>query len=117
MPEFAIETRQLSYSFHKRSPVVNQVSLQVPRGTIYGFLGPNGAGKTTTIRLLAGMLFSGEDNIFIQGRSLQQHIPEVFRQIGTLIETPSLYLHLTARENLKIITLLRGLPDKKITHI
>lgn len=114
---FAIETKELSYAFYTGVPVVNNLSLQVPQGSIYGFLGPNGAGKTTTIRLLAGMLLSDKDNIFINGQSLQKRQPLIFSSIGTLIETPSLYLHLTARENLKLITTLRGLPAKRIEEV
>ena len=114
---FAIQTKSLSYSFYHGIPVVNNLSLQVPQGSIYGFLGPNGAGKTTTIRLLAGMLLSHKDNIFINGQSLQKGRPLIFTSIGTLIEMPSLYLHLTARENLKLITTLRGLPNNRIEEV
>ena len=106
---FTIETKNLTYSYGYNKKVVKDLSLQVPQGSIYGFLGPNGAGKTTTIRLLTGMLLSGEDNIYINGKSLQKNIPLIFESIGALIETPSLYLHLTGRENLKIIRLLRNL--------
>lgn len=111
---FAIETNGLNFSYAYKRKVVNDVSLKVPKGSIYGFLGPNGAGKTTTIRLLTGMLISDRDNIYINGKSLQKNIPEIFRSMGTLIETPSLYMHLTGRENLKLITTLRGLPKENI---
>ena len=112
-----IETKELSYSFSTVKKVVNNISLQVPEKSIYGFLGPNGAGKTTTIRLLTSMLLSGRDNIFLFGKSLRSNRPEIFKDIGTLIETPSLYLHLNAFENLKIITILRGLDDKRIDEV
>ena len=111
---FAIETNELNFSYAYKRKVVNNVSLKVPKGSIYGFLGPNGAGKTTTIRLLTGMLLSDNDNIYINGQSLHKNIPLIFKSIGTLIETPSLYMHLSGRENLKIITTLRGLPNKNI---
>ena len=117
MTAFAIETKQLSFSFYKGRKVVNELSLQVPQRSIYGFLGPNGAGKTTTIRLLTGMLLSNADNIFINGLSLQKSIPKIFQSIGTLIETPSLYLHLTAKENLRIIVTMRGLNSKRIDEV
>ena len=117
MTAFAIETKQLSFSFHQGRKVVNELSLQVPQKSIYGFLGPNGAGKTTTIRLLTGMLLSNNDNIFINGQSLQKTIPKIFQSIGTLIETPSLYLHLTAKENLRIIVTMRGLTSKRIGEV
>lgn len=109
-----IETQNLSYSYGFNKKVVKDLSLHVPLGSIYGFLGPNGAGKTTTIRLLTGMLLSKEDNIFINGKSLIQNIPYIFQTIGALIETPSLYLHLTGKENLKIIALLRNLKNEAI---
>jgi ABC-type multidrug transport system ATPase subunit len=112
----AIQTNLLSFAFGKRT-VVNNLSLNVPEGSIYGFLGPNGAGKSTTIRLLTGMLLSDKDNIFLQGRSLRQHLPGIFRGIGTLIESPSLYGHLTARENLRVIATLRGLPAARIDAV
>jgi lantibiotic transport system ATP-binding protein len=111
---YAIETKELNYSFAYGRKVVNELSLRVPEGSIYGFLGPNGAGKTTTIRLLTGMLLSSRDNIFIHGQSLQRSMPGIFQSLGALIETPSLYLHLTGKENLKVITTLRGLSSKHI---
>ena len=113
---FAIETQNLSFAYSGKRKVVSDLSLQVPDGSIYGFLGPNGAGKTTTIRLLAAMLVSDADNIFIQGKSLQKHRLEIFKSVGALIETPSLYLHLTGEENLKIITTLRDINAKVIAE-
>jgi ABC-type multidrug transport system ATPase subunit len=112
----AIETHALSFAFGKRT-VVNNLSLKVPEQSIYGFLGPNGAGKSTTIRLLTGMLLSEKDNVFLQGQSLQKNMPLIFNRIGTLIETPSLYSHLTARENLRVIATLRSLPNSRIDAV
>lgn len=114
---FAIETKELFYSFSHARNVVNNLSLQVPENSIYGFLGPNGAGKTTTIRLLTGMLPSNTNNIFLFGNSLLHGQPQIFTDIGTLIETPSLYLHLTAIENLQIVAILRGIGRKRIDEV
>lgn len=111
---YAIETKELNYAFAYGRKVVNDLSLQVPEGSIYGFLGPNGAGKTTTIRLLTGMLLSDRDNIFIHGQSLQKGMPGIFQSLGALIEMPSIYGHLTGRENLKVITTLRGMNSQCI---
>lgn len=113
----AIETSGLNYAFRYGRKVVNNVSLLVPEQSIFGFLGPNGAGKTTTIRLLTGMLENEPDNIFIHGKSLKKNIPGIFESIGTLIETPSLYLHLSGRDNLRVITRLRNLNENRIDEV
>jgi ABC-2 type transport system ATP-binding protein len=117
MTAYSVETKLLSYSYGYNRLAVNSLSLSVPASSIYGFLGPNGAGKTTTIRLLTGMLPSDADNIFIDGKSLAKNIPGIFESMGTLIETPSLYLHLNAIENLRIITTMRGLPTTNIEKV
>ncbi|HET6766311.1 MAG TPA: ABC transporter ATP-binding protein [Chitinophagaceae bacterium] len=114
---YAIETSGLNYMFRHGKKVVNEVSLKVPNGSIFGFLGPNGAGKTTTIRLLTGMLENEKDNIFIRGKSLKKNLPAIFEGIGTLIETPSLYLHLNARDNLRVITRLRKMDESRVDEI
>src|SRR4030095_1309051 len=114
---FAIETSELNYMFRYGRKVVNNVILKVPEGSIFGFLGPNGAGKTTTIRLLTGMLENDRDNIFIHGNSLKKNLPGIFEGIGALIETPSLYLHLNGRDNLRVITRLRKMDEKKVDEV
>jgi lantibiotic transport system ATP-binding protein len=113
----AIETKHLSYCFNKKRKVIDDLSLQVPQGSIYGFLGPNGAGKTTTMRLLTSLLKTEEDNIFLYSKSLLKNIPYIFQNVSALIETPSLYLHLSATENLKVIATLRGIQKASIPDI
>ncbi len=114
---YAIETSGLNYTFKYGRKVVNEVSLQVPDQSIFGFLGPNGAGKTTTIRLITGMLENEPDNIFIRGKSLKKNIPGIFESMGTLIETPSLYLHLSGRDNLRVITRLRNMNEIRVEEV
>ena len=82
--------------------VLRGVNLAVPHGAIYGFLGPNGAGKTTTLRLILGLLRRQQGTIDVFGRALERHRREILRRIGSSIETPSVYGHLTAVENLDI---------------
>jgi ABC-type multidrug transport system ATPase subunit len=115
--EYAIETSGLNYMFRYGRKVVNEVSLKVPENSIFGFLGPNGAGKTTTIRLLTAMLENDKDNILIHGKSLKKNIPGIFEGMGTLIETPSLYLHLNARDNLRVITRLRKMGESRVDEV
>src|ERR1700676_3245004 len=89
--------------------VLRELSLQIPRGSIYGFLGPNGAGKTTAIRMFLGLLrpLSGKVRLF--GVTLPAGLPKILRRVGSLIEQPSLYDHLTGHENVEIIRKVRGL--------
>jgi lantibiotic transport system ATP-binding protein len=81
--------------------VLRELSLDVTLGSIYGLLGPNGAGKTTALRMFLGLLrpLSGEIRIF----GKQAGVPDVLRRVGSLIEQPSLYDHLTGFENIEII--------------
>src|SRR3954451_9418841 len=109
--EFAIETDRLTGGYGA-TMVLHAVSLRAPRGCVYGFLGPNGAGKTTAIRMLLGLLrpVSGEIRLF--GEALPRALPGVLRRVGSLIEQPSLYDHLTGRENLEIVRRLKGLEHR-----
>jgi lantibiotic transport system ATP-binding protein len=67
-----ITTNQLSYHFRKNEKILDNLNLEVPYGSIYGFLGPNGAGKTTTLRLILGLLKTTNGSIQVLGRSLNK---------------------------------------------
>lgn len=113
-----IETHELSFQFNKYHKLLDKVSIQVPEKSIYGFLGPNGAGKSTTIRLITGLL--GEQNpgeIFLFGKPLQDQLPFAFSQIGCIIETPTLYGHLTGSEHLKFVAKLQDTDDSKFSEV
>ena len=109
----AIESRGLTRTFGSCT-AVNGLELRVPRGIIYGFLGPNGAGKTTTIRLLLGLLRPTSGTILLNGELLTQERRELLRGIGALVETPSLYPHLTGQENLEVTRRIRKLPRSRV---
>jgi ABC-type multidrug transport system ATPase subunit len=94
-----IRTDRLSFNFGDQQ-VVKAVSLEVPQGSIYGFLGPNGAGKTTTIKLLLNLLHADNGTVQIFDKDIQTHRIEILGQIGSLIEQPAIYGHLSGRENL-----------------
>jgi lantibiotic transport system ATP-binding protein len=96
-----IHTGQLSRAFNGQ-PAVRALDLAVPRGSVYAFLGPNGAGKSTTIRLLLGLLRPDSGSIHIFGVPLASERLSILRRVGSLVETPSVYPHLTAQENLAI---------------
>ncbi|MDA8693420.1 ABC transporter ATP-binding protein [Saprospiraceae bacterium] len=99
----AIEINQLNFSYNKKEPLLHDVSMSVPQGGIYGFLGPNGAGKTTTLKLILNLLkHKGNGTINILGIDTSKHYPAYLKEIGSLVEDPSIYHHLTAKANLKI---------------
>ncbi|WP_379988328.1 ABC transporter ATP-binding protein [Dokdonella soli] len=93
------------------------ISLQVPQGSIYGFLGPNGAGKTTTLRLILGLLRKQRGAISIFGKSFDAHRTEILRNVGSLIESPSLYDHLTATENLALLQKIYRVSRERIDKV
>lgn len=94
---------------------VDHLALKVPQGAVYGFLGPNGAGKTTTLKMLLGLVHPSAGSVHLLGHELTPRTRlAVLREVGSLIESPSYYGHLTARENLEIVRRLRGLPAEEI---
>lgn len=117
MPDYIIQTQSLSFEYSKNRKVLDAISISVPKGSIYGFLGPNGAGKSTTMRLLTGIIPEQGNSIQLFGKPLQEQLPEVFTKIGSLVESPALYLHLSGINNLKYIAKLRGISDNKIPEI
>ena len=108
-----LETRNLSKKFGNQL-VVNNISLQVKENCIYGLLGPNGAGKSTTLKMITGMLHKSSGDIIFNDHIWSRKDLE---QIGALIELPPLYENLSARENLKVRTMLLGLPESRIDEV
>ena len=114
---YCAETRGLSHQFAGHPAVLNNISMQVPIGSIYGFLGPNGAGKTTTLRILLGLIKKQQGELFIFNKPLHRHRMELLKRVGTMIETPSLYGHLTASENLLILQKIFNCPRSRIKEV
>lgn len=117
MTQMIVQTHQLTHRFGGAQPVLNDVNMQVPEGSIYGFLGPNGAGKTTTLRLVLGLLQPQQGSISILGKDLSAYRVEVLRQVGSLIEQPSLYGHLTPTENLQVYQGIYGVARQRIGEV
>lgn len=111
-----INTESLSFHFGDQQ-VVKSVSLQVPEGSIYGFLGPNGAGKTTTIKLLLNLLHADSGNIKIFDQDIHTHRIEILSQVGSLIEQPAIYSHLSGKENLCNRALLLQVPLSRVDEM
>lgn len=112
----SISTKDLSYTIGSKT-ILNNISLSVPEGSIYGYLGRNGAGKSTTIKLLLGLLEETDDKIFIQNKSLRQNRTEILSSTGNLIESPCFYTKLTVFENLKYLDLIYSKGMKRIDEV
>lgn len=111
-----METKHLSKSFKSFYPVKG-IDLKVKRGGVYGFLGPNGAGKTTTIRMLLGLIQPTQGTISIFGKDVRKHRLEILNKVGSMVESPSYYGHLSGYENLEIVRKLRGAAKRDIGHV
>lgn len=112
-----VSANGLSFGYTVQTPTVKNIDLNIGPGQIYGFLGPNGAGKTTTIRLLLGLLPPDDGTVELFGQPITRDRKHLFSRIGTMIEAPSLYEHLTAFENLEINRRIRKLPKSRIGEV
>jgi ABC-2 type transport system ATP-binding protein len=112
--DVAIDVKGLTKSFGGRV-VVHDLSMQVKRGTIYGFLGPNGSGKTTTIRMLCGLLTPDSGEGTCLGYDIRRDADKIKRQVGYMTQRFSLYQDLSVRENLEFVARLYGVPDARGT--
>ena len=110
--DIAIDVRGLTKSFEGRE-VVHDLSMQVKRGTIYGFLGPNGSGKTTTIRMLCGLLTPDAGEGRCLGFDIRRDADKIKRRVGYMTQRFSLYQDLSVRENLEFVARLYGLGDAR----
>ena len=127
---YVIRTKNLTKDYtvkgHSSYHAVDHVDLAVPEGAVYGFLGPNGAGKSTTMKMLLGLIKPTGGDITVLGTAFaadgRKTVDEkerlaILRQTGSLIETPSYYGHLTGRENLQILCLLKNVPESEIQEV
>jgi ABC-2 type transport system ATP-binding protein len=110
----AIDVKGLTKSFEGRE-VVHELSMQVKRGSIYGFLGPNGSGKTTTIRMLCGLLTPDRGEGTCLGYDIRRDADKIKRQVGYMTQRFSLYQDLSVRENLEFVARLYGVSDARGT--
>jgi ABC-type multidrug transport system ATPase subunit len=112
-----ITTKGLSKQYGKVLRV-KDLDLAVPEGAVYGFLGPNGAGKTTTLKMILGLAKPTAGTITVFGKEVnRRNRLSILKDVGSLIESPSYYGHLTGEENLRIFQTLRGIPEKDIARV
>ncbi len=111
--DYVITTEQLTKKY-KNFTSVNNVSLHIRKGSIYGFLGPNGAGKSSTMKMLLGLTTPTKGSFTIDGNHFPDDRLAILKTIGSFIESPSFYANLTGRENLEIIRRIMRLSKSSV---
>lgn len=112
--DYMITTKQLTKKY-KSFSAVNNVSLNIPKGSIYGLLGPNRAGKSTTMKMLLGLTAPTTGSFLIDGKHFPDDRLSILKEVGSFIESPSFYANLTGAENLDIIRRILGLSQSAAT--
>ena len=112
MKKVVLKTYNITKKYGEQLAVDN-VNMTIKKGDIYGFIGQNGAGKTTLIRLITGLIHKTGGEIELLGATGEAELNKSRTMIGSLIETPSFYTNMTARENLEVSRLVRNIPGKK----
>lgn len=98
--------------------LVDNVTLDIPSGQIFGFLGPNGAGKTTTIRMMVGLMSITQGDITIGGYSIRKNYEQAAAQIGAIVENPEMYKFLSGYNNLKhFARMMEGITKERIDEV
>lgn len=115
--ENVIEINNLNFGFEPKKLILKNVSLNVPKGSIYGFLGANGAGKSTTMRLIMGLFNDDENAVKVFGENVSKIYPDGLQKIGSLIDYPAFYDHLSGYDNLKIVCVIRKLDEQRIDEV
>lgn len=113
---YDIQIKNLNYYYNSQFKALDDISINVPKGSIYGFIGPNGAGKSTTMSLIAGLLPDTANAIHVLGKPIKQQIPDLYAKMGCMIETPALYYDLTGADNLRIVGRANGVKDTKLEY-
>lgn len=111
----AIEVKNISFSYGKNKKALDQISLQVEQGKIFGLLGPNGGGKTTLFKIISSMIRSYEGEVLIEGQSLKNNLSHVLPKLGVVFQSPSLDKKLTVEENLIYHGYLYGYSPKELS--
>lgn len=113
---YDIQIKNLTYYYNKHFKALDNISINVPKGSIYGFLGPNGAGKSTTMSLVAGLMPELTNSIEVLGKPINQQLPELYAVMGCMIETPALYYNLSGADNMRVVGKANGLKEERLKY-
>lgn len=116
MAKTVLELKNVSKSFGKRK-VIDNISLEVKEGEIYGFLGPNGSGKTTTIKMILRLIDLDNGEIKVNGYDNKKQFERAMEYIGAIVENPDMYKYMSGIENLKLHARIRNVDEKRINEV
>lgn len=116
MHNTVLELKNVSKSFGKRK-VIDDISLEVKEGEIYGFLGPNGSGKTTTIKMILRLIDLDNGTIRVNGYDVKKQFEQAMECIGAIVENPDLYKYMSGIENLKLHARIRNVSNERIKEV
>ncbi|MET1014739.1 MAG: ABC transporter ATP-binding protein [Paenisporosarcina sp.] len=112
-----VELRQLSKTIGKKK-IIDNLNLSLFPGQITGFLGPNGAGKTTTIRMMSGLMKPTSGEVFIEGKTLNDHFEETMSKVGVIVENPEMYKYMSGWKNLMHFARMnKSITKERITQV
>lgn len=116
MENTVLELKNVSKSFGKRK-VIDNISLKVNSGEIFGFLGPNGSGKTTTIKMILRLIDSDEGEIKVNGFDNRKQFEQAMECIGAIVENPDMYKYMSGIDNLKLHARIRNIDERRIYEV
>lgn len=116
MENTVLELKNVSKSFGKRK-IIDNISLKVNSGEIFGFLGPNGSGKTTTIKMILRLIDSDEGEIKVNGFDNRKQFEQAMECIGAIVENPDMYKYMSGIDNLKLHARIRNIDEKRIAEV
>ena len=116
MANTVLELKNVSKSFGRKK-VIDNISLEVKEGEIYGFLGPNGSGKTTTIKMILRLINSDEGEIKVRGYDNKKQFENAMENIGAIVENPDMYGYMSGLDNLKLHARIRNVDPKRIEEV
>ena len=116
MENTVLELKNVSKSFGKRK-IIDNISLKVNSGEIFGFLGPNGSGKTTTIKMILRLIDSDEGEIKVNGLDNRKQFEQAMECIGAIVENPDMYKYMSGIDNLKLHARIRNIDEKRIAEV
>jgi len=116
MENIVLEIKNVTKKYGRKK-IIDDLSLKVEQGQVYGFLGPNGAGKTTTIKMIVGLIIMDSGSILINNYDIKKDYKKAMKNVGAIVENPDLYDYLTGMENIKIFARIHNVKKERIKEV